>query len=171
MSEDPAGASGYDYVGNSPMSFIDPSGMMKVENRIVESIVDQKEIPGDAVAHTGLSAYWLYCECVCEGESCKLKGTFFMYGTMLLPKKVERVPRYDSSVTDTASARVHEYTWHLDPAIAAVRKIVEPAEKKPYRSEPECKAACAEAEKKAKKKFSDTLRISQTQENMGWRRD
>jgi hypothetical protein len=95
--------------------------------------------------------------CVCEGNGCKLQGTFFIYGTMLLPKKVERVPKYDSTVKDTATARTHEYKWHLDPAVEAVRKLVEPPEKKSYGSESECKAACDVVSKKAKKKFGDTL--------------
>ena len=83
---------------------------------------------------------------------------------------MERVPKYDSTVKDTATARSHEYTWHLDPAIEAVRKLVEPAEKMPYGSEPERKAACDVVSKKAKKKFGDTLSQSQTRENLGWPR-
>ncbi len=170
VSEDPAVASGYAYVSDSPLSFIDPTGMMEVVNRITEDIVDQKNIPGTAVAKTSMSSYWLYCDCKCDGNGCKLQGTFFMYGTMLLPKKVERVPKYDSTVKDTASARKHEYSWHIDPALAEVRKLVEPAEKKPYKSKDECQAACDALVPKAKQKFGDTLSRTQLQENLGWKR-
>jgi RHS repeat-associated protein len=159
--------SAYAYVGNSPPNFTDPTGWMQVETGgIMESIVDQGAIPLGAVAMTKVAAV-LLCYCTCEGGSYKLHGILRLYGSMLLPRTVTRVPKVDKSVVDTATARNHEYSWHINPAIAKARKVVEPAEARSYPSEEACNAQCKELQSKAPKEFNKQLQTGQRAENAG----
>ena len=99
-----------------------------------------------------------------ENGDWKLEGLLLIYGEMLLPRQVTRRPAVDRTVRDTASARAHEYSWHIDPAIDAVRTIVEPYENRSYGSEPQCQGACNELRSQAVSKFNNTLRATQRRE-------
>jgi RHS repeat-associated protein len=166
-SEDPLGfADGpnlYAYAADSPISNLDRLGLLTVRNNIRERVVDQKDIPTTAVAMTRVSAAFT-CACRCENGSWKLEGILMLYGEMLLPRRVTRRPAADPTVRDTASARAHEYAWHIDPAINAVRALVEPYENRADASEGECQGACSQVRPLAVKRFYDTLRSTQRQE-------
>jgi hypothetical protein len=84
---------------------------------------------------------------------------------MLLPRKVTRVPAVDKSVTDTASARAHEYGWHIDVGVSAVRGTVEPEEAKTFGTKEACDASCSNLKKRVPDLFRNTVRRTQDAEN------
>jgi hypothetical protein len=79
---------------------------------------------------------------------------------MFVPKVVRRTPKVDLTVKDTSSAIAHELSWHLWPAVDAVRRVVEPAERV-YPSEAECNKAREQTVKKALKAFDSSIMMTQ----------
>ncbi len=159
----------YGYAAAAPTMYVDPSGLLDVRRNITESIVDQSQIPGGAVANTTITGVGFVCWCTCDSEGYRLQSRLIIGGRMLLPRIVTRVPAVDRSVRDTASARRHEYAWHIDPAVNAVRQLVEPAEK-PYPTEPECEAECDGLRAQARDVFLAELRRTQQLETARARR-
>ena len=80
-----------------------------------------------------------------------------LYGELLLPKKVTRRPSVDCSVKNTATARSHESSWHIDPGIEAVRAVLKPVENDRYNSKDECDKTCGVIRPLAVKAFYNTL--------------
>ena len=164
ISEDPIEPQNFAYADNRPTTLTDPSGLMAVHDRIKVEHVDQSKIRPGAVASTELTRIFS-CTCECVDGQYKLFGHLFLYGTMRLPIKVTRTPGVDKTVVDTASAEKHERSWHIDPAVAAVRAIVEPEEAKGFPSQSDCEKSCKNLKKKMPGLFSRTLQGTQDDEN------
>jgi RHS repeat-associated protein len=164
VSEDPSAQQQnlYGYVSNSPTVGVDPSGLMGVRNMIRPQIVLQRELPSDAVAKTDIGSSMTNI-CVPEGGGCRLTSVLNIYGTMKLPLHVERRPKEDPTVTDTDSAKTHEYEWHINIAIEAVNKIVAPEEGK-VQSQGECCDTCSRLNKEGPAKFDQVIAKTRTDE-------
>ncbi|MGC4083212.1 MAG: hypothetical protein QM736_14160 [Vicinamibacterales bacterium] len=127
------------------------------------NIVDQGLVAGTAVAQSRIGARF-DCTCYCTGGDWRLFGLLIVTGEINLPRVVERTPCVDKSVRDTASAKAHEYGWHIDPAIEAAQRFVQPFEKKAYASEGECKGTCNQLKSSVPARFRDKLRQTQVEE-------
>jgi RHS repeat-associated protein len=181
LSEDPIGFDGgsnlYAYVSNSPVNSLDPLGLVEVNDRIrrVPMIdVDQTCRPGTGGACTVKVASVLLCRCECEAGGWKLKSELRIFGDLYYTNNVinirKRNPK-DKTVVDPRSAIAHEYDVHINPAIAAVKQVVEPFEAKTFESKQKCGDACDSLSKSIPLLFGNTLVETQTQEEKpGWTR-
>ncbi len=175
LSEDPyyqgSAESKYAYVRNNPVLFIDPLGLFEVVKDISRRRVsDIVPFCGD---NTGggcgkdVRASKFGCDCRCNGAgwnaACTLRitGTLYIYGGPY--KRLRRKP-LDPSVVDFESAVAHEFTRHIDVAVAATRTVVEQFESMTFQSQAQCDATWPGMVDLVLKKFGDNLRVSQIEE-------
>lgn len=142
-----------------------PPDLMPVRDEIVKRVVEQSQVPNHAVARTTLDAVTLLASCdQTESNAFRISTTLAMYGTMWLPRRVTRVPK-DPSVVDTASARAHEYGWHLDPAARSVHQLVQGEAAVTYPTRKECHARLRALQDRAADTFIAEARRTQFEED------
>jgi RHS repeat-associated protein len=172
ISEDPAGLAGgsnfYRYVSNDPIAHVDPLGLFDVSMTWKERIVPQDWIREGAIARSQVGAA-ATCWCVGSGCDWRLFTKLILEVRVELPARVTRRPSVDKSVVDTASARAHEYLFHLAPAIRAAQDAAIPYELRTYRSESACLGACSGAKQALLDAFWRVLRGTQRYEDSGRR--
>jgi RHS repeat-associated protein len=175
ISEDPIGRDSlgntYTYARNNPVTYTDPYGLVEVKKEITVTGSPDPDLQCAKPTGGGCfrpGAAFATHKCVCEGNTWKAKTTFTVRGTIFVytgryPYK-GRKPK-DPSVKDRASAEGHEWSWHIDPAIAAAVKILEGLEQKSFGSQPECEQEAASAKAKAVQEYWRVLSETQKKED------
>jgi RHS repeat-associated protein len=179
ISQDPAGfvdgTNLYAYVNNDPVDYLDPLGLFKIVDNIkkIPTLGIYNVCPPTSGGACVVDPFGYYV-CTCTDTDCttpeskvklselRLQGTLYVYSGPfpLLPKKPK-----DKSVKDKASAIAHEYDVHINPAIEAVRPIIEAFESKTFPSKASCQSECSATRGKVVKVFGETLAKTQQQEN------
>jgi len=75
------------------------------------------------------------------------------------------VKTIDPTVVDAFTARRHEYSYHINPAVLAVAGMIEKLESTGFESVGSCRAECASVSMKVANEFAKALRRTQANEN------
>jgi RHS repeat-associated protein len=176
-SEDPIGFRGganfYTYVDNNSVNSNDPLGLFTVKDGITQQRavdIDTQCGSRTAGACTRRVAARVVCSCKCDGTDWKASAELRIYGEMWItsgpfPYK-GRKPK-DKSAVDAASARAHEYNFHINPSIAAVTPLINELEAKTFKSQQECRTECDKTSDRVGDRFRRKLLETQAREN--WR--
>ncbi len=163
----------YSYASGNPLTHMDPLGLWTIRNSIVVKPVPS--IDGVCPPNSGGACTYAGVGVGCDCEGCppliQANPTLYLGGTLYVfggPFSTLRNRPKDPSVHDKPSAIAHEYNFHINHAVDAVRPYMDALDAETFQSTEQCQAACSETAKLVITTFGSTLRATQEGEN-GWR--
>lgn len=160
----------YTSVNANPLIATDPLGLYIVKDKLVKKPTpNPMAFCGSPFACSKVSAV-VICSCECDA----LAGHVFpnvelwLMGEMAYHNgpfgAINQTP-VDLSVTNKATAIAHEYSYHIDKAVAAVDSLLKGLESTGFNTPEACVAACNATSVKVNALFLKTLKETQAAEN------